>query len=209
MDLKLKSMLIVGIYGGTGSGKTTIVNQILSHFPATNIQVISQDSYYKDTSNLTFEERCLLNFDHPEAIDFELLYDHLVLLKERQAIDQPVYCFKTHNRTAETIKTYPKKILILEGILIMNYPKLRRLLDLRIFIEANSEMRMERRVRRDIAERGRTPKEVMDRYLNTLKPMHDQFIEPMKIHADMVINNHQNEDINITGVIDRIKSLIG
>ena len=91
----------------------------------------------------------------------------------------------------------------------MNYPKLRRLLDLRIFIEANSEMRMERRVRRDIAERGRTPKEVMDRYLNTLKPMHDQFIEPMKIHADMVINNHQNEDINITGVIDRIKSLIG
>ena len=209
MDIKLKSMLIVGIYGGTGSGKTTIVNQILSHFPATNIQVISQDSYYKDTSNLTFEERCLLNFDHPEAIDFELLYDHLVLLKERQAIDQPVYCFKTHNRTAETIKTYPKKILILEGILIMNYPKLRRLLDLRIFIEANSEMRMERRVRRDIAERGRTPKEVMDRYLNTLKPMHDQFIEPMKIHADMVINNHQNEDINITGVIDRIKSLIG
>lgn len=91
----------------------------------------------------------------------------------------------------------------------MNYPKLRRLLDLRIFIEANSEMRMERRVRRDIAERGRTPKEVMDRYLNTLKPMHDQFIEPMKIHADLVINNHQNEDINITGVIDRIKSLIG
>jgi uridine kinase len=209
MDIKLKSMLIVGIYGGTGSGKTTIVNQILSHFPATDIQVISQDSYYKDTSNLTFEERCLLNFDHPEAIDFELLYDHLVLLKERQAIDQPVYCFKTHNRTAETIKTYPKKILILEGILIMNYPKLRRLLDLRIFIEANSEMRMERRVRRDIAERGRTPKEVMDRYLNTLKPMHDQFIEPMKIHADLVINNHQNEDINITGVIDRIKSLIG
>ena len=202
-------MLIVGIYGGTGSGKTTIVNQILSHFPATDIQVISQDSYYKDTSNLTFEERCLLNFDHPEAIDFELLYDHLVLLKERQAIDKPVYCFKTHNRTAETIKTYPKKILILEGILIMNYPKLRRLLDLRIFIEANSEMRMERRVRRDIAERGRTPKEVMDRYLNTLKPMHDQFIEPMKIHADLVINNHQNEDINITGVIDRIKSLIG
>ena len=209
MDIKLKSMLIVGIYGGTGSGKTTIVNQILSHFPATDIQVISQDSYYKDTSNLTFEERCLLNFDHPEAIDFELLYDHLVLLKERQAIDKPVYCFKTHNRTAETIKTYPKKILILEGILIMNYPKLRRLLDLRIFIEANSEMRMERRVRRDIAERGRTPKEVMDRYLNTLKPMHDQFIEPMKIHADLVINNHQNEDINITGVIDRIKSLIG
>ena len=209
MDIKLKSMLIVGIYGGTGSGKTTIVNQILSHFPATDIQVISQDSYYKDTSNLTFEERCLLNFDHPEAIDFELLYDHLVLLKERQAIDQPVYCFKTHNRTAETIKTYPKKILILEGILIMNYPKLRRLLDLRIFIEANSEMRMERRVRRDIAERGRTPKEVMDRYLNTLKPMHEQFIEPMKVHSDLVINNHQNEDINITGVIDRIKSLIG
>lgn len=201
-------MLIVGIYGGTGSGKTTIVNKIISHYPAEDIQVVSQDSYYKDTSNLTFEERCLINFDHPDSIDFELLYNHLILLKEKQTVDQPVYCFKTHNRTSKTVKIYPKKILILEGILIMNYNKLRRLLDLRIFVDANSDMRMERRVQRDIAERGRTPKEVMDRYLNYLKPMHEQFIKPMKIYADLVVTNHQNNEVNIDNVILRINSLI-
>lgn len=202
-------MLIIGVYGGTGSGKTTIVKQILSHYPDSEIQLISQDSYYKDTSDLTFEERCLLNFDHPDAIDFELLYNHLILLKERQTIEQPVYSFKTHNRTSETIPIHPKKILILEGILIMNYPKLRRLLDLRIFVDAMSDIRMERRVQRDIAERGRTPKEVMDRYLKTLKPMHDEFIEPMKMHADIILNNHQNSPVNIDEVIARINSLMG
>lgn len=201
-------MLIIGVYGGTGSGKTTIVKQILSHYPDPEIQVISQDSYYKDTSDLTYEERCLLNFDHPDSIDFELLYNHLILLKERQNIEQPVYSFKTHNRTGETITLHPKKILILEGILIMNYPKLRRLLDLRIFVDAMSDIRMERRVQRDIVERGRTPKEVMNRYLNTLKPMHEEFIEPMKMHADIIINNHQNKPVDINEVIDRINSLI-
>lgn len=201
-------MLIVGVFGGTGSGKTTIVNQILKYYPASDIQVISQDSYYKDTSDLTFEERCLLNFDHPDAIDFELLYNHLILLKERQSIDRPTYCFKTHNRTSEVVKIHPKKILILEGILIMNYPKLRRLFDIRIFVDANSDKRMERRVQRDIAERGRTPKEVMDRYLKTLKPMHDQYIEPMKIHADIIVNNHENNTINIHEVTNKINSLI-
>ena len=201
-------MLIIGVYGGTGSGKTTIVKQILSHYPDSEIQVISQDSYYKDTSDLTYEERCLLNFDHPDSIDFELLYNHLILLKERQNIEQPVYSFKTHNRTGETITLHPKKILILEGILIMNYPKLRRLLDLRIFVDAMSDIRMERRVQRDIVERGRTPKEVMNRYLNTLKPMHEEFIEPMKMHADIIINNHQNKPVDINEVIERINSLI-
>jgi uridine kinase len=201
-------MIIIGVFGGTGSGKTTIVNQIVSDFNASNIQVISQDAYYKDNSNITYDARCLLNFDHPEAIDFELLYQHLSALKNGETIEQPVYNFKTHNRTDKTLEISPKKILILEGILIMNYPKLRSLLDLKVFIDTNSDMRMERRVNRDISERGRTPKEVMDRYLNTLKPMHDQFIEPMKIHADMVIENHENASINLDILIAKIKSLM-
>ena len=201
-------MIIIGVFGGTGSGKTTIVNQIVSDFNASDIQVISQDAYYNDNSKITYDARCLLNFDHPEAIDFELLYQHLSALKNGETIEQPVYNFKTHNRTDKTLEISPKKILILEGILIMNYPKLRSLLDLKVFIDTNSDMRMERRVNRDISERGRTPKEVMDRYINTLKPMHDQFIEPMKIHADMVIENHENASINLDILIAKIKSLM-
>ena len=201
-------MIIIGVFGGTGSGKTTIVNQIVSDFNASDIQVISQDAYYKDNSSITYEARCLLNFDHPEAIDFELLYEHLSALKNGENIQQPIYDFKTHNRTYKTLQISPKKILILEGILIMNYPKLRSLLDLKVFIETNSDMRMERRVNRDITERGRTPKEVMDRYLNTLKPMHDQFIEPMKMHADVIVENHENTSINLDKLISKIKSLM-
>ncbi|MDC0635485.1 MAG: uridine kinase [Flavobacteriaceae bacterium] len=200
-------MITIGVYGGTGSGKTTIVSQIVSEFPTSEIQVISQDSYYKDTSHLTFDERCALNFDHPDAIDFPLLYQHVNSLKNGENIEQPVYSFETHNRTKETVTVVPKKILIIEGILILNYPKLRSLFDLKIFIDADSDMRMERRVSRDISERGRTPEEVLNRYLNTLKPMHKQFIEPMKVHADITLENHQNTPLNLSELIDKIKTL--
>ncbi|CAI8154020.1 MAG: Uridine kinase [Formosa sp. Hel3_A1_48] len=200
-------MITIGVYGGTGSGKTTIVSQIVSEFPTSEIQVISQDSYYKDTSHLNFDERCALNFDHPDAIDFPLLYQHVNSLKNGENIEQPVYSFETHNRTKETVTVVPKKILIIEGILILNYPKLRSLFDLKIFIDADSDMRMERRVSRDISERGRTPEEVLNRYLNTLKPMHKQFIEPMKVHADITIENHQNTPLNLSELIDKIKTL--
>lgn len=200
-------MITIGVYGGTGSGKTTIVSQIVSEFPTSEIQVISQDSYYKDTSHLTFDERCALNFDHPDAIDFPLLYQHVNSLKNGENIEQPVYSFETHNRTKETVTVVPKKILIIEGILILNYPKLRSLFDLKIFIDAESDMRMERRVSRDISERGRTPEEVLTRYLNTLKPMHKQFIEPMKVHADITLENHQNTPLNLSELIDKIKTL--
>lgn len=200
-------MITIGVYGGTGSGKTTIVSQIVSEFPTSEIQVISQDSYYKDTSNLNFDKRCALNFDHPDAIDFPLLYQHVNSLKNGENIEQPVYSFETHNRTKETVTVVPKKILIIEGILILNYPKLRSLFDLKIFIDADSDMRMERRVSRDISERGRTPEEVLNRYLNTLKPMHKQFIEPMKVHADITLENHQNTPLNLSELIDKIKTL--
>ena len=197
-------MLIIGISGGTGSGKTTVVNQILSEFQEGEVQVISQDSYYKDTSHLTFEERCKINFDHPKSIDFELLQSHLQALKNGEHVNQPVYSFKTHNRTGETTITEPKKVVIVEGILILSDTELRSLLDIKIFVHADSDERLMRRLKRDIAERGRDLDEVLERYQTTLKPMHQQFIEPMKAFADIIIpNNHYN-----TVAVDVMKSII-
>ena len=197
-------MLIIGIGGGTGSGKTTVVNQILSEFPAGEVEVISQDSYYKDTSHLSFEERCKINFDHPQSIDFELLESHLKSLKNGNNINQPVYSFKTHNRTGETTVTKPKKVVIVEGILILSNTELRSLFDIKIFVHADSDERLMRRLKRDIAERGRDLDEVLERYQTTLKPMHQQFIEPMKAFADIIIpNNHYN-----TVAVNVVKSII-
>ena len=197
-------MLIIGIGGGTGSGKTTVVNQILSELQEGEVQVISQDSYYQDTSHLTFEERCKINFDHPKSIDFELLESHLKSLREGENVNQPVYSFKTHNRTGDTTLTEPKKVVIVEGILILSNTQLRTLFDIKIFVHADSDERLMRRLKRDIAERGRDLDEVLERYQTTLKPMHDQFIEPMKAYADIIIpNNHFN-----TVAVNVVKSII-
>jgi len=201
-------MLIIGIYGGTGSGKTTIVNQIASNFDTSEIEIISQDSYYNDNSNISYDERCKLNFDHPDSIDSKLLHKHLSELKNGNVIKQPIYDFKTHNRTKKTIITNPKKILILDGILIMCYSNIRSICDLKVYINANSETRMKRRISRDILERGRTHNEVLSRYIKTIKPMHEKFIEPTKIYADYVIENQGNNKINIGELLKKIKFLI-
>jgi len=197
-------MLIIGIGGGTGSGKTTVVNQIISEFPKGEVQVISQDSYYKDTSHLSFEDRCKINFDHPQSIDFQLLETHLKDLKKGKSINQPVYSLKTHNRTGDTTLTEPKKVIIVEGILILSNTQLRTILDVKIFVHADSDERLIRRLKRDMAERGRDLDEVLDRYQTTLKPMHQQFIEPMKAYADIIIpnNNYNSVAVNV------VKSII-
>ena len=194
-------MIIIGVYGGTGSGKTKIVKEITSKFPSSKIQVISQDSYYKDNSNITFKKRCLLNYDHPYAIDFDLLYKNIKKLKDGGEIKQPIYDFKIHNRTTKTILIKPKKILIVEGILIMNNEKLRNLFDFKVFINANSEIRMERRIKRDISERGRTREEIMSRFKSTLNPMHDKYIKPNIKLADLIIENHDNSSVNVNQII--------
>jgi len=173
-------MLIIGIAGGTGSGKTTVVHQIMNELPHTEVGIIAQDSYYKETTNLSYEERTKINFDHPKSIDFDLLVTHLKDLKEGKTINQPVYSFITHNRTDDTISTHPRKVMIVEGILILSNPELRDLFDIKIFVHADSDERLIRRLKRDIAERGRDMEEVLNRYQNTLKPMHQQFIEPTK-----------------------------
>ena len=197
-------MLIIGIAGGTGCGKTTVVNQILNELPEGEVGIISQDSYYKDTSHLGYDERVKINFDHPRSIDFELLETHLKDLRQGQAIDQPVYSFVKHNRTGDTVNTLPRKVMIVEGILILTNPELREMFDIKIFVHADSDERLIRRLKRDISERGRDIDEVLSRYQNTLKPMHQQFIEPMKEYADIIIPNNKYNTV----AVDIVKTII-
>ncbi|GAA4280933.1 uridine kinase [Gaetbulibacter aestuarii] len=197
-------MLIIGIAGGTGCGKTTVVNQILNELPEGEVGIISQDSYYKDTSHLSYNERVAINFDHPQSIDFDLLETHLKMLRAGQAVDQPVYSFVKHNRTGDVIVTQPRKVMIVEGILILTHPSLRDMFDIKIFVHADSDERLIRRLKRDIAERGRDLDEVLSRYQNTLKPMHNQFIEPMKEFADIIIPNNKYNTV----AIDIVRTII-
>lgn len=200
----MKNIFVIGIAGGTGSGKTTVVEKILNELPADELCVISQDSYYKATDNLSYEERTLINFDHPRAIDFDLLVEHVDKLRKGEIIEQPVYSFVTHNRTQDTIKTHPKKVIIIEGILIFNSEKLRNLCDIKVFVHADADERLIRRIRRDITERGRDINEVLSRYQTTLKPMHEMFIEPTKVHADIIIPNDRYNTV----AIDIVRTVI-
>jgi uridine kinase len=176
----------------------------MNELPETEVGIISQDSYYKENHNLSFDERALINFDHPRAIDFDLLVAHLKELREEKTIQQPVYSFVTHNRTEDTITTHPRKVMIVEGILILANPELRDLFDVKIFVHADSDERLIRRMKRDIAERGRDMDEVLSRYQNTLKPMHQQFIEPTKAFADIIIPNDKYNTV----AIDVVRAVI-
>ncbi|MDK7675326.1 uridine kinase [Weeksella virosa] len=187
-------MLVIGIAGGTGSGKTTVVNNILKNLNTESVIVISQDNYYRNNEHLSYEERSKVNFDHPRSIDFELLVEHVEQLKNGHAVEQPVYSFITHSRTEDTILTHPKDVIIVEGILVLTDPALRDLFDVKIFVHADSDERLIRRIRRDIQERGRDLEEVLSRYQKTLKPMHQQFIEPSKNYADIIIPNMKKKN---------------
>ena len=197
-------MLILGIAGGTGSGKTTVVNQILNELPADEVGVISQDSYYRQSNNMTYEERTKINFDHPNSIDFELLVKHLKALKNGKIIEQPIYSFVTHNRTKDFIQTHPRKVIIVEGILVFSNKLLLDMFDIKIYVHADSDERLIRRIRRDVAERGRDVAEVLDRYQKTLKPMHQQFIEPGKAYADIIIPNDRYNTV----AVDIVRTVI-
>ena len=202
-------MLIIGIGGGTGSGKTTVVQQIVEQLPVDEVCVISQDSYYKDTSHLTFEDRVKINFDHPNSIDFPLLATHLEALKRGKSFEQPVYSFVAHNRTEETVTTHPRKVIIVEGILILTHPEIRELFDIKIFVHADSDERLIRRLKRDIADRGRDLDEVLTRYQTTLKPMHMQFIEPSKEFADIIIPNNRYNTVAVDVIRNIVQQKLG
>jgi uridine kinase len=203
------NMLIIGIAGGTGSGKTSVVHQVLEGLPKDEVCVISQDSYYKDTSHLSYEERVDVNFDHPNSIDFDLLVEHLTELRNGNSIEQPVYSFVEHNRTKETLTTSPRKVIIVEGILILTHPDIRDMFDIKVYVHADSDERLIRRLKRDMAERGRDLNEVLDRYQSTLKPMHQEFIEPTKEYADIIIptNKYNTVGVNLIRSIIQQKLL--
>ncbi len=194
-------MLTIGITGGTGSGKTNILNKIKNQFSKSDIGFMSQDSYYNDNGNLSFEEKNKINFDHPDAIDYELMISHLIELKNGKNIKQPIYSFFEHNRTGETKTVRPKKIMIIEGILILNNKKLRDLFDIKVFIDSFIDLRFKRRLNRDINERGRSEKEVIELFNNRLNTMHKLYVEPMKEFCDVIITNNKKNSIEINPLI--------
>lgn len=192
-------MIIIGIAGGTGSGKTTVVKKIVESLSADEVAVLPLDSYYKDSSMVSVEERQNINFDHPNAFDWDLLSKHIAQLRKGQPIEQPVYSYLTCTRQPETVHVEPRKVVIIEGILALSDRKLCKQMDLRIFVDADPDERLIRVIQRDVLERGRTAEAVMDRYVKVLKPMHLEFIEPAKRVADLIIpqGGHNKKAIEI------------
>ncbi len=193
-------MLLIGIAGGTGSGKSTVVKKIVDQLKPHTVTLIPQDSYYRDNSHLPIEERRELNFDHPKSIEWELLVDHITRLKNGEKVAQPTYSYITCTRQEETIPIEPKEVIIVEGILILTQAPLRDLLDIKVFVDADADDRILRVIHRDMLERGRSLQDVVDRYYKTLKPMHNTFIEPSKQHADIIIPQGGQNQVGIDGL---------
>ena len=182
----MDEVMVIGIAGGTGSGKTTLMNNLISQF-ADVVTILSHDNYYKRHDELTYEQRCLLNYDEPDALETDLMARHLDQLRQGQPIDCPVYDFTLHNRSDKTIRIVPKKVIIVEGILIFENKELRELMDIRIFVDTDADVRLCRRIKRDVTKRGRTLESVLSQYLQTVKPMHERYVEPSKKYADLVV----------------------
>ena len=202
-------MTIIGIAGGTGSGKTTVVRKIVEALPPNYVAVVPQDSYYNDTTHMTDEERKAINFDHPDAFDWRLLIKQIGELKEGMAIEQPTYSYILSNRLPETVHVEPKPVIIVEGIMALVNRKLRDMMDLKIYVDCDSDVRLIRNIQRDIVERGRTVDMVVNRYLEVLKPMHEQFIEPSKRYANIIIPEGGHNKPGIDIVCKYIERLCG
>jgi len=200
--------LVIGICGGTGSGKTTITERIISALSPESVLVLQQDHYYKNFPHLPLEERAWQNFDHPDALDTPLFIEHVRQLREGRPIDRPVYDFTKHERASDTVRMNPSLALILEGILIFENKTLCDLMDIKIFVDTDADLRFIRRLSRDICERGRTVESVVNQYLATVRPMHMEFVEPSKRHADVIIPEGGNNEVGIDLVIQKIRSLV-
>lgn len=198
-------MLIIGIAGGSGSGKSTVVKQIVKRLPKEAVSIISQDSYYKDNGHLTPEEREVKNFDHPSSIEFSLLIKQLDMLRNNQTIGMPVYSYLTCARSKETIPIVPKEVIIVEGILILTNPRMRERMDIKVFVDADPDDRLMRIIKRDIEERGRSFQQVLEHYDKFVKPMHLQFIEPTKRYADIIVPQGGTNHVAIDILTSRIK----
>lgn len=201
-------MMIVGIAGGTGSGKTTVAKRIIAALPSSAVTMIEHDSYYRDLSRLSLEERSQVNYDHPEALETELLIEHIDRLRAGESADIPIYDFKQHKRAAEFRRVSPTPIVVVEGILVFVDSRLRERLDMKLFVDTDSDIRIFRRIRRDMEHRGRTFESVREQYYKTVRPMHLEFVEPSKRTADLIIPEGGNNAVAIDLIITKLKSLI-
>jgi len=202
-------MLIIGICGGTGSGKTTVVNKILDILPENQVAILSQDSYYKDSSNLSIEERKSVNFDHPDAIEFDLLLQHINELKKGHTIQKPIYSYITCTRSDETIPVESKDVILIEGILLFTDERIRNICNIKVFVDAPADERLMRVIKRDTIERGRDIEQTLKRYLDTVKPMHEQFIEPTKRFADIIVPLGGENTVAISILANTIRQKLG
>ena len=200
----MDKILVIGIAGGTGSGKTTLMKNIISHFEG-SVTVLSHDNYYKRHDDIPYEERCKLNYDEPDAFDTSLMVYHLDCLRHGQAIDYPVYDFTVHNRSSETIHIVPERVIIVEGILIFENQELRDLMDIKIFVDTDADVRLCRRIKRDVNKRGRTLESVLTQYQDTVKPMHERYVEPSKKYADIVVPEGGKNWIALDMILGRIQ----
>ena len=201
----MSDVMIIGLAGGTGSGKTTITKKLMQRFGG-EVSVIYHDNYYKAHHDIPFEERRLLNYDHPSAFDTDLLIEHIRALRAGQPIRCPVYDYSIHDRTEETITVYPTRVIIVEGILIYENPELCSLMDIKIYVDADADVRILRRIRRDVLERGRSLDSVITQYLSTVKPMHEQFVEPSKRRADVIVPEGGHNLVALDMVIQRVRA---
>ena len=206
--MKLDKPLIIGIAGGSGSGKTSVTNSIYDVFKDHSVVVIAQDYYYKDQSHLLFEERLNTNYDHPFAFDNDLLISHLKNLLERNSIEKPVYDYSLHTRSDKTVLIEPQDVIIIEGILVLEDIRLREMMDIKLFVDTDSDLRIIRRIMRDIKERDRTIDSVVDQYLTVVRPMHNQFIEPTKRYADIIVPEGGHNEVAIDLLVTKIKTIL-
>ena len=204
----MKTPVIIGIAGGTGSGKTTVAQAIYDRVGRDRIEWVSHDSYYRNFDGLSPEERRKINFDHPDSLESELLIRHLDVLCKGSSVEVPVYDFGTHSRKHETQKVEPRKVIIVEGILVLAEPELRKRIDIKLFVDTPSDIRFVRRLMRDIHERGRTPESVVEQYMTTVRPMHEEFVEPSKRHADLIIPEGGENQVALDGIIARVEHLL-
>ncbi|MCG8571850.1 MAG: uridine kinase [Spirochaetes bacterium] len=204
----MEKTIFIGIAGGSASGKTTIAQEIIKPFKKQELVILEQDAYYKELSHLTLEERKKANFDHPNSVDIELLVHHIAQLRNGNSILKPIYDFTRHTRKPESIEIQPTSIIVVDGILIFAIPEIRKLFDIKIFVDTDSDVRLLRRISRDITERGRAFESIKEQYLNTVKPMYEEFIEPSKRYADIIIPRGGKNRIGINMVISKIRSLI-
>lgn len=199
----MDEIMIIGIAGGTGSGKTTLTNRIKERF-GDDVTVVYHDNYYKRHDEMTYEQRCLLNYDHPDAFDTDLMISHIKALRQGKKVECPVYDFTVHNRSDKIVEIVPTKVIIVEGILIFENKELRDLMDIKVFVDTDADVRILRRILRDVKERGRSLDSVVSQYLNTVKPMHEQFVEPSKRAADIIVLEGGNNVVALDMMIQRI-----